>query len=285
MEAHFLDNKEIDGGYLLFFVDMKSRATDVVFIKSKTANGRAYKEICARWGIHKLGYRCVAYTDGCGSMNHVRDAAIDLGIDHQFIPPHEQSLNEAEKVVDRMLAAARTHMVQSGAPEREFEHAVTFAVYTRNRMATDEKRGMKTPLEICGHGVPCIKHLKPFYTPCSVMASKEQRASMASAGDPFSRARAGRLLTFSHVHTKLYTIRLDKGKQIVGASSRRCRFDLSAHFEGESRRTTQGDLSSEGEGDTSHSITDTFDFSGIEKTPFRDPRWGPSFPSSKVQQR
>ena len=264
MEAHFLDNKEIDGGYLLFFVDMKSRATDVVFINSKTANGRAYKEICARWGIHKLGYKCVAYTDGCGSMKYVRDAAIDLGIDHQFIPPHEQSLNEAEKVVDRMLAAARTHMVQSGAPEREFEHAVTFAVYTRNRMATDEKRGMKTPLEICGHGVPCIKHLKPFYTPCSVMASKEQRASMASAGDPFSRARAGRLLTFSHVHTKLYTIRLDKGKQIVGASSRRCKFDLSAHFEGESRRTTQGDLSSEGEGDTSHSITDTFDFSGID---------------------
>ena len=40
-------------------------------------------------------------------MNHVRDAVSTLGTDHQFAPPHQQALNEAEKVADTGTVCAR----------------------------------------------------------------------------------------------------------------------------------------------------------------------------------
>jgi hypothetical protein len=33
-------------------------------------------------------------------MVHVEDAAEKCGVDHAYIPPHQQSLNEAVKVAD-----------------------------------------------------------------------------------------------------------------------------------------------------------------------------------------
>jgi hypothetical protein len=52
--------------------------------------------IIAKLGVHKLDYPCRVFTDGCGSMAHVELAASLMGIDHQYVPPHQQSLNEAE---------------------------------------------------------------------------------------------------------------------------------------------------------------------------------------------
>ena len=99
-EAMFVDNKDypcpVRGGAkgVFLFIDYKTRTKHKVDIKSNTENGAAFSKIVSIEGIHKLQYHCRVYTDGCGSMNHVRDSAIRLGIDHQFIPPRQQSLNE-----------------------------------------------------------------------------------------------------------------------------------------------------------------------------------------------
>ena len=61
-------------------------------------------------GVHKLAYHCRIISDGCGSMAHVEAAACLAGIDHAYTPPHEASLNEAEKICLLMWDAAAAVM-------------------------------------------------------------------------------------------------------------------------------------------------------------------------------
>ena len=101
-EVMFVDNKDYDdpvrGDYKtsLVFIDLKSQAKFKVDQKSKKENGKSFREIAVINGVHKLPYKCTVYSDGCGSMKHVKDSAIKMGIDYVKIPPRDQSLNEAE---------------------------------------------------------------------------------------------------------------------------------------------------------------------------------------------
>ena len=107
-EVMFVDNKEypcrVRGGarQALIFICCKSRLKMAVSITSKTHNGKAFSRMIAHNGIHKVEYPCRVYSDGCGSMVHVVDAAVKAGVDHAYVPPRQQSLNEEEKVVDRV---------------------------------------------------------------------------------------------------------------------------------------------------------------------------------------
>ena len=88
------------GGFktTFLFVDYKTRAKYKVDLRSKTENGTAFSRVVSLFGIHKLDYHCRIYTDDCGSMVHLEDAAEKCGVDHAYIPSHPQSLIEAEKV-------------------------------------------------------------------------------------------------------------------------------------------------------------------------------------------
>ena len=86
-----------------------------------------------REGIHKLPYSCRVYSDGCGSMNHVASMASMLSIDHQFIPPHQQSLNEVEKVADSTWADARAATIHHKAPNAWFMYSPLHRPCTKMR--------------------------------------------------------------------------------------------------------------------------------------------------------
>ena len=86
--------------------------------------------------MHKLPYHCRVYADGCGSINHVRDSAIQLGIDHQFVPPRQQSLNEAKKVCDSTFAEVQAVMEHHNVPSSVFSLMLDFSMYTDLRIAT-----------------------------------------------------------------------------------------------------------------------------------------------------
>ena len=58
-------------------------------MKSKKDNGRAIRYIIAKEGIHKLPYKCTISSDNCGSMKHVIDSAIDMGLNYEPTPPFE----------------------------------------------------------------------------------------------------------------------------------------------------------------------------------------------------
>ena len=87
-EAMFVDNKDypcaVRGGAktALVFIDYFTRCKFKVDVSTKKNNGRAFLQIVVKNGIHKLSYPCRVYSDGCGSMVHVKEAAVKVGIDH-----------------------------------------------------------------------------------------------------------------------------------------------------------------------------------------------------------
>ena len=108
----FADEKEFPtpqrGGTKTSFIllEMKSDAWFFKAETSKTQHGDSFSKIMVENGVHLLDYPRNIYTDGCGSMVHVRDMAIKIGINYIAIPPHSQSLNEAERITDRLRACA-----------------------------------------------------------------------------------------------------------------------------------------------------------------------------------
>ena len=201
-EAVFVDNKDfpckVRGGATTcrVFIDYKTRTKHKVDLRSKAQNDTAFKKIGAREGMHKLPYSCRVYTDGCGSMNLVRDTAISLGIDHQFIPPYQQSLNEAEKVCDSIFAEARAGMEYHNAPEHWFSLMIDYAVYTDIRTATTASRNWMTPHEMSRGIVPFIGKLHRPCTKCFVQVPKSKRKQLAAQGLHNLRAEPGRFVGF-----------------------------------------------------------------------------------------
>jgi len=119
-----------------------------------------------------------------------------MGIDHQYIPPHEQSLNEAEKVCDQIWAAARALLHRSNAANELFPYAVDYAMYVDLRMATTSSRNWLTPYEMIKGVPPTITHMRPFYTSCAVKVPKSRRQVLEKKGDAVSRAEMGRFIGF-----------------------------------------------------------------------------------------
>ena len=85
---------------MLIFVDHKSRMKSVIPVKAKSDNGATFNSMVSSFGVHKTKYSCRVYSDGCGSMVNDKSCAVKTDIDHAYVPPHQQSLNEAEKVAD-----------------------------------------------------------------------------------------------------------------------------------------------------------------------------------------
>ena len=144
-------------------------------------------------GVHKLSYHCRIWTDGCGSMNHVEDSAVKLGIDHAHIPPRDPSLNEAEKVCDSMWAAARAHLGTSQAPSKLMAQAVSYSMYMDLRTASTASRGWKTPYEMIKGVQPSLINLHRWYTKAIVNVPVSKRKYLEKQGI-LDRGEPGRLV-------------------------------------------------------------------------------------------
>lgn len=218
-EVMFVDNKDYEhdvrGGwkYTLGLVCIKSTARFKVDIVKKTENGLAFRRMAVLNGVQKLPYHCRVYSDGCGSMMHVEVAAVMLGIDHAYIPPHEQSLNEAEKIFLNTWDDTAALMLRSGAPLRLFAECVSFALYVHLRMATTASRQFKTPLEIIRGTVPDIRKLHRFFTAAFVCVPRQKRKQMAKHGF-VGRAESGRLLGFRSPFSSTFRVLLSNNRVV-----------------------------------------------------------------------
>ena len=117
------------GGLKTSFIllEMKSDGWFFKVENSKTQHGDSFRKIMIENGVYLLGYPRTIYTDGCGSMVHVRDMAIRMGINYIAIPPHLQSLNEAERIADRLWACARIFMIRTEALDSHFAYGMDMA--------------------------------------------------------------------------------------------------------------------------------------------------------------
>ncbi len=212
-EVMFCDNKDYEqkvrGGWTATFllIDLKSTAKFKVNITRKSENGLAFRQIVALNGIHKLPYPCTIYSDGCGSMVHVEQAAAMMRLNHVYIPPHEQSLNETEKVCLTAWDDAAALMLQSKAPTKLFAEAVSMALYVDLRMSTTASRQFKTPIETISGVKPDVTKLHRFFTLAFVCVPRQKRKQRAKQGH-FGRAETGRLIGFQGPFSSTYRILL-----------------------------------------------------------------------------
>ena len=193
---------------------------------AKKDNGKAFREIAVMNGVSKLPYKCTFYSDGCGSMVHVKDSAIKLGIDYVKIPPRDQSLNEAEKVCNFMWASARTHLIKTGAPLSLMPFAVSYSMYVDLRMATTASRDYLTPYEMIKGERPFIDHIRPFFTTSHVHVSKERRQKLKKLGLSTRRAEVGNLLGFDSPFSTTYSVLLDQNRLV---RSRSVTFEIGSY--------------------------------------------------------
>ena len=218
-EVTFCDNKDYDvpvrGGRQVAFLvyDYKTTAKFKVDLFSKKDNGRTLREVVALNGIHKLSYYCHVYSDGCGSMVHVELAAVMLGLDHSFIPPHEQSLNEAEKICNVSWVAAEAHFENSNAPHTLLALAVSYVLYVDLRTATTPSRGYLTPYEMIKGEPPSILKLHRFYTRAFVTIPKKKRKQLMKKGK-LGRAEEGRFLGFQAPYSSTYRVLLTENRLV-----------------------------------------------------------------------
>ena len=215
-EVMFVDNKEYEDSPLVAFVlvDVKSNARFKVDVSSKKHNGDALARIVSQNGIHKLPYSCLVYSDGCGSMKHVRATATRMGLNHAFVPPNEASLNEAEKVCNYAWATARVLLLHSSAPMREEPEAVDMALYVHLRMASTASRKWLTPYEIIRGEPPDVSRLHAFYTRAFATTSRDNSGKRTLITG-LRNGRPCRLLGFHDIWSNTYRLRMDDTGRIT----------------------------------------------------------------------
>ena len=217
-EIMFCDWKDYDivqqGGYTCtFIITCAGKGSKFAYdAKTHKSAGLCFQTHVSKHGIHKLPYPVTVYSDGCGSMNIMRDAAIRLGINHVFTPPHEQSLNEAEKVVDQLFSVARALMIQKNVPPKLFRFAVKYAMYVDLRMASSVSKGGKTPYEAITGSPPDVSHMRPFYSKTYVTAPKAKRAQLLKQGNHHARAEVGYFLGYQDTYGSVAAVILSNNR-------------------------------------------------------------------------
>ena len=231
-EVMFADEKAYDviqrGGWKtsLMLLDLASDAWFKEDETTKTAHGDSFRKIMIQNGAHLLDYTRTVYTDGCGSMRHVRDSAIQIGMNHIFIPPYTQSLNEAERIADRAFAAARVNLACTPALPSHMAMALDHVCYMKLRMATTASRNWLTPYQIIKGYAPSITHCVPFFSKAFVTVPKEKRGVMKKKGKAHLRAEDGNLVGYHDPWSTTPKILLD-GNRIV--HSRNVTYDMTEY--------------------------------------------------------
>jgi hypothetical protein len=230
-EVMYVDNKnypcEVRGGKMVAFVlvDLKTFAIFKVDVTAKSHNGWALRKVVAQEGVHKLPYKCTVYADNCGSMEHVAQTCVSMGLNFQPLPPKDQSLNLAEKAIDIVFHAATTHLVESGRSSKYYPQAVDFACYSHLRMATTESRGFVTPYEAIKGVRPDVGHMRLFGTIGYVVVDKGERAKHSGTKELRQPAVRGIFLGYHAIWGNTYKVMTNERLGTV-VHSRHVVFDI-----------------------------------------------------------
>ena len=93
--------------------------------KSKADHGTALDDVITEEGLDKRPYKVTVGSDNCGSMVHLKEAALARGIDHWPLPPYAYKLNPVEGAIrhfKEMVTCSLMAAVVSGGAITE-EHA------------------------------------------------------------------------------------------------------------------------------------------------------------------
>jgi len=233
-EFIWADNKEYKGlfngkhRYSLIIYDLYSGGQFALDVTTKRSNGIAFLKWATIFNITKLKYTPTVFTDGCGSMMHLKDAAEANGMRHHYLPANEPNLNLAEHAVRDLFDNAAVVMHAAGVGHRlDLQPAaVQYSAWTTFRCASTANRGFRTPHQLLGLGVPSIALLRPFYTPVVVTQSRGQYVDSAVP----ERGRAGFFVGFDTLLTPTLIVQYADNNTRARTRARQIVWDLQAFF-------------------------------------------------------
>ena len=167
---------------MLVVYDVKTAGIRVRAEIHKVEHGLKFREIALQEAWNKRGHKVTVGTDGCGSMKHLREAALELGIDHFYIPPHCPRMNPAEQAIGRFKSTV-TAVLQaacrngSAINESFIQYAAEYVCYVHERVPHLRTKLGKaiTPFEVNVGAEPRMDRLVPFGTPGYAFVPEEVR--------------------------------------------------------------------------------------------------------------
>jgi len=159
------------GGYqlILFGYDLKTQGYRVIPIRNKKLVGHAAHELIAREGLRKRPYQCTVMADGCGSMQLVKEAVIEDGLNYFPIPRNEPEGNPAEGVTndfrERVYATLASAMhIDGPIDERHLILAAQYVCHVRERSPIGPSGDDFNPWRINTGQPSSMGHVVPFGT-------------------------------------------------------------------------------------------------------------------------
>ena len=194
---------------MLFVYDVKTAGVRVRSECHKVEHGAKFREIALQEGWNKRGHKVTVGSDGCGSMAHLRSAALELGIDHFYLPPRSPRLNPAEQAVGRFkstVAAVLQAACMSDGPINEsyVQYAAEYVSYVHERVAHQRTALGKSvsPYELNVGKPPRLDRLVPFGSAGYAFVPEELRRERGWGKSV--RSEPVLMLGYQHMYSRVY---------------------------------------------------------------------------------
>ena len=175
---------------------------------SKREHGERFRELAIQETWNKQGHKVTASSDGCGSMAYLRDAALDLGIDHWPIPPYSPRFNLVKQAIGSFKSTVAACLLGASAEDGPVDASyVQYAAeYVLHTYISGLCKGAGTTTGCCActnsmWGVkPRLDRAVPFGTPRYAYVHPEVRK--ARGWSKSVRSEPVLMLGYQHMYSR-----------------------------------------------------------------------------------
>ena len=128
---------------------------------------------------NKRGHKVTVSSDGCWSMTHLRDAALDLGIDHWPIPLYSPRFNLAEQAIGNFKSTVTACLLGASADNGPIDasyvqYVAEYVTYMHELFVQKRRHHDKllSPYELSDGVKPRLDRAVPFGTQCRLEYSR-----------------------------------------------------------------------------------------------------------------
>ena len=203
--------------HLLFVYDVKTRGIRVEEERSKTEHGEKFRKMAINEAWNKRPYKVTVIADGCGSMVHLRKAALELGIGTWEIAPYSPSYNPAEQAISRfkstVMAVLLGACVENGPITTSFVgEAAKYVTWMHERFANRHQQvgeRFVSPFELNLGRKPRLENAVPFGT--SGYAFVPEAVRKRRGWGKSVRSEPVLMLGYQHMYSRVYRCLTERG--------------------------------------------------------------------------
>ena len=213
------DNAKISGKkqHMLFVYDVRTGGIRVEEERFKTEHGDKFRKMAINEGWNKRPYKTTVISDGCGSMVHLKNAAIQLGIGTWDIPPYSPECNPAEQAISRfkstVMAVLLGACVKDGPIDSSFvNEAAKYVTWVHERFGRTHQgigEAYVSPFELNLGRKPRLEGLVAFGTPGYAFVPPEVRKSRKWGKSV--RSEPVLMLGYQNMYSRVYRCLTERG--------------------------------------------------------------------------